>query len=70
MGTRRSQESGLDVSVAWLSPLKEEEEHFIYQDLIPPFSYLIPECRYYVPDEKPEVFTHTLLVFLAGVDLL
>ena len=30
---------------------------------------LIPECGHVVPEEKPELFTHTLLAFLAGVDL-
>jgi len=48
---------------------KEEELNLISQDLSP-FSHLIPECGHYVPDEKPEVFTNTLLAILAGVDLL
>lgn len=30
---------------------------------------LIPGCGHVVPVEKPELFTHTLLAFLAGVDL-
>jgi len=30
---------------------------------------LIPDCGHVVTDEKPELFTHTLLAFLAGVDL-
>jgi 3-oxoadipate enol-lactonase len=30
---------------------------------------LIPDCGHVVPVEKPELFTHTLLAFLAGVDL-
>jgi 3-oxoadipate enol-lactonase len=30
---------------------------------------LIPDCGHVVPDEKPEVFTCTLLAFLAGIDL-
>lgn len=30
---------------------------------------MIPDCGHYVPDEKPEVFTNTLLAFLGGVDL-
>lgn len=30
---------------------------------------MLPDCGHFVPDEKPEVFTHTLLAFLAGVDL-
>lgn len=29
---------------------------------------MIPECGHFVPDEKPEVFIHSLLAFLAGVD--
>ena len=31
---------------------------------------MLPECGHFVPDEKPEVFTNTLLAFLAGVDLV
>jgi 3-oxoadipate enol-lactonase len=31
---------------------------------------LIPDCGHFVPDEKPEVFTNTLLAFLAGVDFV
>lgn len=30
---------------------------------------LIPDCGHVVPVEKPELFTHTLLAFLAGIDL-
>jgi len=30
---------------------------------------LIPDCGHVVPEEKPELFVHTLLAFLAGVDL-
>ncbi len=30
---------------------------------------LIPDCGHDVPVEKPELLTHTLLAFLAGVDL-
>jgi 3-oxoadipate enol-lactonase len=30
---------------------------------------LMPECGHVVPEEKPELFTHTVLAFLAGVDL-
>ncbi|MCS6927824.1 MAG: alpha/beta hydrolase [Candidatus Binatia bacterium] len=30
---------------------------------------LIPDCGHVIPLEKPELFTHTLLAFLAGVDL-
>ena len=30
---------------------------------------LIPDCGHVVPEEKPELFTSTLLAFLAGVDL-
>ncbi|MEW6298502.1 MAG: alpha/beta fold hydrolase [Thermodesulfobacteriota bacterium] len=30
---------------------------------------LIPDCGHVIPMEKPELFTHTLLAFLAGVDL-
>jgi pimeloyl-ACP methyl ester carboxylesterase len=28
----------------------------------------LPECGHFVPDEKPEIFTNTVLAFLAGVD--
>jgi 3-oxoadipate enol-lactonase len=30
---------------------------------------LIPDCGHVVPEEKPELFVHALLAFLAGVDL-
>jgi 3-oxoadipate enol-lactonase len=30
---------------------------------------LIPDCGHVVPLEKPELFTHTVLAFLAGVEL-
>ena len=30
---------------------------------------LVPDCGHVLPDEKPELFVHTLLAFLAGVDL-
>jgi pimeloyl-ACP methyl ester carboxylesterase len=30
---------------------------------------MIPDCGHFVPDEKPEIFTTSLLAFLAGVDL-
>jgi len=29
---------------------------------------MIPDCGHFVPDEKREVFTNTLLAFLAGID--
>jgi 3-oxoadipate enol-lactonase len=29
---------------------------------------MIPDCGHFVPDEKPEIFTTSLLAFLAGVD--
>lgn len=28
----------------------------------------LPDCGHFVPDEKPEIFTSTVLAFLAGVD--
>jgi 3-oxoadipate enol-lactonase len=28
----------------------------------------LPDCGHFVPDEKPEIFTNTVLAFLAGVD--
>jgi pimeloyl-ACP methyl ester carboxylesterase len=30
---------------------------------------MIPDCGHAVPLEKPELFTHAVLAFLAGVDL-
>jgi len=31
--------------------------------------FMLAGCGHFVPDEKPEIFTYTLLAFLAGVDL-
>jgi 3-oxoadipate enol-lactonase len=30
---------------------------------------MIPECGHFIPDEKPEILTNSLLAFLAGIDL-
>jgi len=29
---------------------------------------MIPDCGHFVPDEKPEIFTTSLLAFLAGIE--